>query len=156
MFWGCISGKYGKGPGMFQEKAWGSINEASYYEHTVPVIWRYIWRVIPTPRSLQFQQDGGPGHNAKGSLAWMKERGIVPIFWPTFSPDLSPIEALQERIKNILSSLDPEVHRSYPRLRAAVQRGWDASTDAEVKDLVHTMHERCAAVIAAHGWYTKY
>ena len=82
--------------------------------------------------------------------------GIIPVFWPAFSPDLSPIKALWNRMKDILTTLDPTVHRSYPRLRAAIQKAWDSITDTEVRDLVHTMHERCIAVITAHGWYTKY
>jgi hypothetical protein len=46
--------------------------------------------------------------------------GIIPIFWPAFSPDLSLIKALWDRMKDILTKLDPEVHRNYKRLRAAV------------------------------------
>ena len=38
MFWGCFSGVSGKGPGLFWEKNWGIINEATYREHTVPLI----------------------------------------------------------------------------------------------------------------------
>ena len=61
-----------------------------------------------------------------------------------------------KRIKDILSQLDPEVHRSYPRLRRAVQEAWDTITDAEIKDVIHTMHQRCQDVIDAHGMYTKW
>ena len=46
LFWGCFSGELGLGPGLFWEKSWGSINQASYVEHTVPqiVAWiRYIY-----------------------------------------------------------------------------------------------------------------
>src|ERR1700712_1885427 len=100
---------------------------------------------------LQFQQDGEPSHNAAYSIDYMARYcGISPIFWPAFSPDLSPIEALWNRMKNILSTLDPDVHRSYRRLRIAVEKAWEMITDAEVKDLVHTIHARCIAVIAAH------
>ncbi len=48
LFWGCFSGGLGLGPGLFWEKSWGSINQASYVEHTVPqiVAWiRYIYSV---------------------------------------------------------------------------------------------------------------
>ncbi len=101
MFWGCISRKYGKGLGLFWEKDWGSITAKSYQEHTFPVIWNYIWRET-IDAGLAFQQDGGPGHNAKATLAYMADRGIIPIFWPAFSPDLSPIESLWNRLKDVL------------------------------------------------------
>jgi len=43
MFWGCFSGKYGKGPGIFWEKEWGTINEETYQEWIVPIIDGWIW-----------------------------------------------------------------------------------------------------------------
>jgi transposase len=70
---------------------------------------------------LVFQQDGGPGHTFVYPKAYMKARGVVPIFWPPVSPDLSPIKTMWKRIKDILSLLSPEVHRSYERLRIALQ-----------------------------------
>jgi hypothetical protein len=153
MFWGCISGQYGKGSGIFWEKKWKTITKETYCAHTIPVVLEYM---LQHP-GLSFQQDGGPGHTAAYSIDYMARYcGITPIFWPPFSPDLSPIEALWNRMKDILTALDPEVHRSYKRLRKAVQEAWDNIIDTEVKDLVHTMHDRCVAVIAAHGWYTKY
>jgi hypothetical protein len=91
------------------------------------------------------------------SIPWhMKARGVVPIFWPPFSPDLSPIEAMWKRIKDILSLLSPEVHRSYERLRIAVIEAWDGITDAEVRDMIYSMAARCAVVIGAHGMYIEF
>jgi hypothetical protein len=43
MFWGYISGKYGKGRGLFWEKEWGTITTKSYGEHTVPAILNYLF-----------------------------------------------------------------------------------------------------------------
>jgi hypothetical protein len=78
MFWGCISGKYGKGKGLFWEKEWKTITTQSYCEHTVPVIYTYLFH----HPGLSFQQDGGSGHNAVATLALLKSWGVVPIFWP--------------------------------------------------------------------------
>ena len=115
MFWGCISGKYGKGEGLFWEKEWKTITKLTYQEHTLPMVWKYFFN----HPGLRFQQDGGPGHTA--AVQYLANRGIELIFWPAFSPDLSPIETMWKRMKDILSQLDPKVHRSYPRLRRAVQ-----------------------------------
>ena len=70
----------------------------------------------------------------------MADRRVVPIFHCPFSPDLNPIEALWNRMKDILQALHPEVHRNSNRLRAAVWEAWEAITDTEVRDLVHIMH----------------
>ena len=154
MFWGCMSGKYGKGPGLFWEKAWSTITKETYCEHTFPVIWNYLY--IDPHLGLLFQQDGGPGHNAAYTLAYMADRGVVPVFYCPFSPDLSPIEALWDRMKDILAALHPEIHRKSKELRAAVLEAWDSITDVEVRDLVHAMPECCRDVIAANGMYTKW
>jgi len=42
MFWGSFSGALGKGPAIFWEKEWGSINKESYCEHIVPLIHGWI------------------------------------------------------------------------------------------------------------------
>jgi hypothetical protein len=156
MFWGCMSGKYGKGASVFWEKAWKTITAESYCEHTFPVIWNYFYNSQDPHPGLLFQQDGGPGHNAAYSLAYMADRGVVPVFHCPFSPDLNPIEALWNRMKDILEALHPEVHRDSKRLRAAVAEAWEAITDAEVRELVHTMHQRCQDVKDANGMYTSW
>jgi len=156
MFWGCMSGKYGKGASLFWEKAWKTITAESYCEHTFPVIWNYFYNSEDSHPGLLFQQDGGPGHNAAYTLAYMADRGVIPIFHCPFSPDLNPIEALWNRMKDILEALHPEVHRNSKRLRAAVAEAWEAITDTEVRDLVHTMHQRCIDVINANGMYTSW
>lgn len=103
-----MSGKYGKGPGLFWEKAWKTITSQIYCEHTFPVIWNYLYGETPH-MDLQFQQDRGSGHKSAYTLAWMADRGVIPIFHCPFSPDLSPIEALWDRMKDILGALHPEV-----------------------------------------------
>ncbi|KAF1937113.1 hypothetical protein EJ02DRAFT_477740 [Clathrospora elynae] len=89
MFWGCFSGDQ-KGPCIFWEKEWGTINKESYCERIVPLVdgWMHM-----NPH-LSFMQDGAPGHAAATTLADLYERGVTPIFWPALSPDLNPIEAV--------------------------------------------------------------
>ena len=43
---GCISGKYGKGVGLFWEKEWGTITTKTYCEHTIPVILNYLFNYL--------------------------------------------------------------------------------------------------------------
>jgi hypothetical protein len=100
---------------------------------------------------LSYQQDGGAGHTAVATLALLKSWGVVPISWPPFSPDLSPIEDIWNRLKGILQEIDPAVHRNSRGLREAVLRAWNAITDAEVRERIRTMHQRCLDVIAGNG-----
>ena len=86
----------------------------------------------------------------------MQTWNLVLIFWLAFSSDLSLIEGIWDRLKDILQEIDPEVYRDSRRLREAVLRAWETITDAEVRERIRTMHQRCLDVIAAGGMETKW
>jgi hypothetical protein len=62
MFWGCISGAYSKGSGLFWEKKWKSVTSFSYCEHTFIMVWNYMY--CEGHPGLVFQQDGGLGRTS--------------------------------------------------------------------------------------------
>jgi hypothetical protein len=59
-------------------------------------------------------------------------------------------------MKDYIQEHYPQVHRSCKKLRQAVQEAWESITHDRIRELVHSMKERCQAVIDADGWYTKY
>jgi transposase len=155
MFWGCFSGST-KGPSIFWEKEWGSINKERYCERIVPLVHGWL-QLHP---NLSFMQDGAPGHSAEYTINELRERGIYPIFWPPFSPDLNPIEAVWNRMKDYIEHHHPDLpagkQRTYDQLRQIVQEAWNAVSDQTLSSLIESMKERCEAVIAADGGHTKY
>jgi len=122
MFWGCFSGST-KGPSLFWEKEWGSINIESYSARVVPLIDGWF-RLNP---QLQVMQDGAPGHTGGNTKMELQERGIPTIFWPAFSPDLNPIEIVWNKMKDYIALNFPE-KLSYDQLRAAVKESWEEIT----------------------------
>jgi ketohexokinase/beta-glucosidase len=155
MFWACLSG-ISKGPCLFWEKEWGSINKESYCERIVPLIDSWI-RLNP---HLQFMQDGAPGHSAAYTIEELSERGILPIFWPAYSPDLNPIETVWNKMKDYIESRYPDQEGgkqpTYDELRVIVREAWESISIEFLRELIDSMHDRCQAVIDADGGHTKY
>jgi ketohexokinase/beta-glucosidase len=155
IFWGCFSG-ITKGPCLFWEKEWKTINKESYSERIVPLVHGWV-RLYP---GLHFMQDGAPGHSAAYTIDELHQRGIYPIFWPAYSPDLNPIESVWNRMKDYIQQYYPDQYggrqHTYDQLRIIVQEAWDSISVEYLQDLMDSMKARCEAVIAAQGGHTQY
>ena len=122
MFWGCFSANK-KGPCLFWEKDWGSINQQSYCEHIVPIVEGWM-KLNP---GLHFMQDNAAGHAARLNREEFEYRRISFIEWPPFSPDLNPIEHVWNIMKDwIQMQYGDQDKLSYDNLRKAVREAWDA------------------------------
>jgi transposase len=155
MFWGCFAGEE-KGPSLFWEKEWGPINYESYSKRIVPLIHEWL-RLHP---DLVFMQDRAPGHSTGYTTDELQQRDISPISWPPCSPDLNPIKTVWDWMKAYIEYHYPDLptgkQRTYDELRQIVAEAWDAVSPQELGRLIDGMKERCEAVIAARGGYTKY
>ncbi|KUJ07332.1 uncharacterized protein LY89DRAFT_766502 [Mollisia scopiformis] len=129
MFWGSISKKYGRHRRLFWEKDWETINKGSYYGIIVLVVNEILQQYL----ELQFQQD------------------LRVIEWPLCSLGFSLIKNLWDDMKDYIQEHYPKVHKSYKRLRQVVQKAWESITHERIRELVHSMRERCQAVIDADG-----
>jgi len=131
MFWGCFAGGV-KGPCLFWEKEWGSINKISYCERIVPLIHEWI-RMNP---HLHFMQDGAPGHSAASAKEELSERGIITIFWPAYSPDLNPIETIWNWMKDYIERVYGDKEHSYDNLRIYVKEAWEQIIEEQLNSLI--------------------
>jgi hypothetical protein len=160
MFWGCFSGNK-KGPCLFWEKKWKSINSEQYCEHTLPLVERHI-TLHPY---LKFMQDNAPAHSSKYTKTWLQTHGITVIKWPPNSPDLNPIEIVWNWIKQWIQevygieidSVESQGKKLRPeRLRQMVQQAWEQITEEDLNSLLRSMHQRCQDIINAHGNHTRW
>lgn len=152
MFWGSISGKYGRHKGLFWEKDWEIINKGSYSGIIIPI----IQETLQQYPDLQFQQDNAKGHTSAYTKSIFQAINIQPIYWPALSPDLNPIETIWNDMKDYIQEHYPDVHRSYKRLRTVVQEALESITIERIRELIKTMPESCQDVINADGGPTKW
>ncbi len=104
MFWGCIS-RHGKGPLITID---GTMDSQQYLEvlenQLVPEI-EYARANIPGDWKLM--QDNCLAHRANVVKAYLHENNIEFIDWPSYSPDLNPIENLWHWMKHKLATEYP-------------------------------------------------
>jgi DDE superfamily endonuclease len=158
MFWGCIvDGK--KGPSLFWEKEWGSINSARYDERILSLMEQFL-RNHPLSR-YRFWQDNASSHRSYETKTNLLIRHIPTIQAPRYSPDLNLIEHVWNWMKNWIEEhywqarYDPaKIHLD--QLRRIVQDAWEAVPDEYIQGLYDSWWRRCEAVKEAKGGPTKY
>ena len=85
-------------------------------------------------------------------LKELRNRSIYPTYWPAFSPDLNPTEAVWNWMKDWIQEQYPNDEQlSYGWLREVVRASWDALPEQFLEDLIESMQARCQAVIEAGG-----
>ena len=110
---------------------------------------------------LLVMQENASFHKAAHTMREFERRGMAPIEWPPYSPDLNPIEYVWSYTKDYMQSRYPGLengrNRSRTQFRQVVQEAWDNWFNGDDLDkLMESKPRRMRAVYAAQGGYTKY
>ena len=110
-------------------------------------------RLFRLPAAWHLLHDNSRIHTAPIVRRWLFDHGISVLDFPPYSPDLNPIENLIAEVK---SRVRYHVISNEEELQDAVHEEWLKTDVHFLRKLVHSMPRRCAAVIEAKGFMTKY
>lgn len=147
MVWGCFS-MHGMGP---IHRIEGIMDKVVYRNILQHVMLPYAeWNM---PLRFIFQQDNDPKHTAKLVKQWFEINKINVLPWPAQSPDLNPIENLWEIVE---SKIRTKRFSNNNDLFLEVSNIWKNMDMDIIKNLIHSMSNRCRQVIKNNGYWTKY
>ncbi|CAG8508144.1 3053_t:CDS:2, partial [Racocetra persica] len=137
MVWGCVNGynlpHLVRCPPRMNGEAYGEI------------IVDAVYPIIMATDDAIFQEDGARIHISKPVKKIKAELGIVPIKWPPYSLDLSPIENVWREVKCwIHKNRKP---RNQPDLEEAVTVAWNNVAFETTLQFIDSMPDRVKEVI---------
>jgi hypothetical protein len=123
-----------------------------YTERLLPVYIEAIQKArLNNAGPWLFQEDGDPSHGMRkpGLAAKLKEENwIVNLKHPAQSPDLNPIKAIWNIIKQRLRR---RIFYSEGEIKEALQEEWSKITMTEVRKRITQMPGRCARLVKNGG-----
>jgi hypothetical protein len=102
-------------------------------------------------RPWLLQEDGDPSHGKKslGPCYWLKQRDwIDELYHPAQSPDLNPIEAIWNIIKNRIRR---RVWHTLDEFKALLEEEWNKITLEEIRERILDMPRRCRLLVKTGG-----
>ena len=144
MFWGCFSSA---GTGALV-KVDGIMNSSQYQSILAQNLQASV-RKLKMKRNFTFQHDNDPKHTSKSTKAWLHQRKIKVLEWPSQNP-----------IEHLWGYLKRAVHRRFPRNLTDLERfckeEWANIAKSRCAMLIHSYPKRLSAVIKSKGASTKY
>jgi len=95
-----------------------------------------------------WQQDNDPKHTSNKAMLWFKEKRVRLIDWPSYSPDLNPMENVWGYIKKEIAKKRPHTLAELEQNLLVLQNNL---SDEYLGALVASMPKRVKVIIAKEG-----
>ncbi len=129
----------------------GILNAQRYRDE----ILRFIVVLFIHDHHLMLQHDNARPHVARICTQFLEAENIPVLAWPTYSPDMSPIEHVWDALDRYIRQRVP-VPANIQQLRTAIEEEWTNITQATIYNLINSMRRRCVALREANGGHTRY
>ncbi|GFW30612.1 transposable element Tcb2 transposase [Trichonephila clavipes] len=105
--------------------------------------------------SFVFQEDNARPHRARLLENMLEAETIQRMEWPACSPDLNPIEHVWDMLGRRIAAR-PRPPATVQDLEIALLEEWNSIPQSLIDNLIVSMANRCAAVLAVRGDHTPY
>lgn len=105
--------------------------------------------------NFRYQHDNAPAHTARVVRDFMDQEGVLMLSQPSCSPDANPIEHLWDALGRAVTSRDPQP-TNLAQLEQFLAEEWARLPIITLRNLVHSMPRRLAAMIDSRGGHTRY
>ena len=104
-------------------------------------------------RNWYLMHDNDRKHKAAANVDYLNHKGVKVLDWPSYSPDLNPIENLWATLDRIAKNRHPD--NDY-ELFDSLLESWNAIEESDIHQLICSMPKRCRDVINGNGAPLKY
>ncbi|GFV35185.1 transposable element Tcb2 transposase [Trichonephila clavipes] len=105
--------------------------------------------------SFVFQYDNTRPHRARLVENMLEAETIQRMEWPACSPDLNPIDHVWD-MRGRRNAARPRPPATVRDLEIALLEEWNSIPQSLIDNLIASMTNRCAAVLAVRGDHTPY
>ena len=131
----------------------GSLTAIRYRDEILePMVRPYAGAVGP---GFLLMHDNVRPHVARVCRQYLVDEGIDTIEWPSWSPDLNPIEHLWDIMFRSIRRRQV-APQTLQELTDALRQIWEDIPQDTIRCLIRSMPRRCQACIQARGGHTRY
>ena len=105
------------------------------------------------PEGFIFMHDNDPKHTSHVAGDYIKNNFDEVLGWPSYSPDINPIELIWSWLKRKVSM---DVPKNVTELKSSIRRHWNSLTPVMIQKYIRELENRYEWIVSNNGRdYTK-